>query len=89
MISVVVADDHPVVRAGIRNELARQPDLAVAGEAADSEEALRLVGETRPEVALLDCRLPGGLDGIAVAQRMRAAGWPTRSLPSAPTMKQS
>ncbi len=78
MISVVLADDHPVVRSGIRNELARYHDIAVVGEAAGSEETLRLIDETRPGVALLDCRLPGGLDGIAVARRMQAAGWPTR-----------
>jgi len=78
MITVVLADDHPVVRAGIRNELAQYEDIAVVGEAADSEEVLLLVGQTQPSVALLDCRLPGGLDGITVARRIHSAGWPTR-----------
>lgn len=78
MFRVVLADDHPVVRSGIRNQLAQYPDIYVVGEASNSEEALRLVGDTQPEVALLDCRPPGGLNGIAVAQRIRTAGWPTR-----------
>ena len=45
MISVVLADDHPVVRAGTRNELAQHQDIIVVGEAAGSEEALRLIDE--------------------------------------------
>ena len=78
MITVVLADDHPVIRAGIRNELSQHEDFIVVGEATNSEEMLHLVSITRPDVALLDCRLPSGPDGITVASRIREVNSPTR-----------
>lgn len=70
MIRVLLVDDHPVVRAGLRFALDTCEDLCVVGEAADGEEALWLAEALRPEVVLLDCRLPG-MDGVAVAQALR------------------
>ncbi|HHX42790.1 MAG TPA: response regulator transcription factor [Chloroflexi bacterium] len=58
-IDVLLADDHPSVRAGIRAILERAPDLRVVGEAADGAEARRLVAALRPQVLLLDLRMPG------------------------------
>jgi DNA-binding NarL/FixJ family response regulator len=67
------------VRAGIRGALEKAADVVMVGEAADGEEALRLIEALRPDVALLDCRLPG-LEGAQVAEAMRARGLPTRVL---------
>ncbi|MDW8069225.1 MAG: response regulator transcription factor [Anaerolineae bacterium] len=70
MIRVLLVDDHPVARAGLRFALGVQRDLHIVGEVADGEEALRLAEALRPDVVLLDCRLPG-MNGIAVAQALR------------------
>lgn len=78
MITVLLVDDHPVVRAGIRSVLDRVPDIKVVAEANDGQDALRLAEELRPEVILLDCRLQGELNGVTVAERIRAAEWPVR-----------
>ena len=76
MIHVVVADDHAVVRAGVRAVLASEPDLGLVAEAADADGALAAVVAHRPEVLLLDWTLPG--DGRSVLVRMRAAAPGTR-----------
>jgi CheY-like chemotaxis protein len=65
-ITVLIADDHPVVRQGIAVLLSVHDDLLVAGEAADGDEALRLAAELKPDVLLLDLKLPV-LDGVAAA----------------------
>jgi DNA-binding NarL/FixJ family response regulator len=65
MTRVVLVDDHPIVREGMRGMLATAPDLEVVGEAGDGEEALRLIGLLLPDVVLMDLRMPG-LDGTAV-----------------------
>ncbi|UYQ60738.1 response regulator transcription factor [Streptomyces peucetius] len=69
MIRVVLADDQMLVRAGFRALLAAQQDIEVAGEASDGEEAVRLVGELRPDVVLMDIRMPL-LDGLAATRRI-------------------
>ncbi|HJW89961.1 MAG: hypothetical protein A2Z16_04725 [Chloroflexi bacterium RBG_16_54_18] len=78
-IRVVIADDHPVTRAGIRRFLEKQPDMQVVGEASDGEAALRLVEEHTPEVLLLDLEMPG-LGGTEVARRLKSTGSPVRVL---------
>lgn len=78
-IRVVLADDHPVVREGLRNLLERAPDITVVAEAGDGQEALRLAEELTPDVLLLDIEMPG-MTGVEVARRLRAAGSPVRVL---------
>jgi DNA-binding NarL/FixJ family response regulator len=69
-ISVLLADDHPVVRHGLRQVIELDRQLRVVAEAGDGGEALRLLRELRPRVALLDIDMPG-LDGVAVARAAR------------------
>ncbi|KIF66478.1 LuxR family transcriptional regulator [Streptomyces sp. AcH 505] len=69
MIRVLLADDQSLVRAGFRALLDAQPDIEVVGEAADGEAALRAVRELRPDVVLMDIRMPV-LDGLAATRRI-------------------
>ncbi len=78
-IRVVIADDHPVMRDGIRNLLDKAIDIKVVGEAGNGVEALRLVDEMTPDVLLLDMELPG-LKGVEVAQRLQTSGAAVRIL---------
>jgi NarL family two-component system response regulator LiaR len=70
LISVLVADDHPVVRQGLRTFLDTQDDLEVVGEASDGAEAVELVQRLLPDVVLMDLVMPG-LDGVAATRRIR------------------
>jgi DNA-binding NarL/FixJ family response regulator len=67
VIRVLVVDDHPLVRQGVRSLLSNYADLAVVGEAADAVEALRLAETTSPDVVLLDIRMPG-MGGVETAR---------------------
>jgi len=67
LITVVVADDHPIFRDGIQRLLASQGDISVLGEARDGTEALGLVRKTTPQILLLDLKMKG-MDGIQVLQ---------------------
>ena len=73
MISVLIVDDHPVVRQGLRALLEVQDDMTVAGEAGDGPDAISLAQSLRPDIVLLDLKLPG-MDGVAVLPPLRAAG---------------
>jgi DNA-binding NarL/FixJ family response regulator len=68
-IRVLVVDDQVLVRAGFRMILEAEPDLVVAGEAGDGDEAVRAVGACRPDVVLMDVRMPG-TDGIEATRRI-------------------
>ncbi len=69
MIRVAIADDQALVRAGFRMIVGSQPDMEVAGEAGDGQEAIDLVRRERPDVILMDIRMPR-LDGIAAARQV-------------------
>jgi DNA-binding NarL/FixJ family response regulator len=73
VISVLLADDHALVRAGIRAILEEMPDVQVVAEASDGHEALQRIEELAPAVALLDISMPG-LNGLEVAARVQRAG---------------
>lgn len=73
MIRVVLVDDQTLVRQGVRGLLELVPDIEVVGEASDGQEALEKVPELKPDVLLLDIRMPR-LDGIAVLERLRGSG---------------
>ena len=76
-IGVVVADDQALVRGGLRMIIDAKPDLEVSGEAADGAEAVALVEARRPDVVLMDVRMPG-VDGIEATRRIVAGGSPAR-----------
>ena len=76
---VLICDDQEMMRVGLRMVVESQPDLTVVGEAADGFQAIDGVAEHRPDVVLLDVRMPG-LDGVTAAGRIRAAQPATRIL---------
>ena len=91
-ITVVIADDHPVVRQGLAVLLEVHDDIELVGEASDGDAAVRLTLEFAPDVLLLDLKLPG-LDGLGVLGELRAHGAGTRVLvltstagPTGPTL---
>jgi len=71
-ISVLIADDHPVVREGIRAIIANEQDLALVAEAHDGAQAVALFEEYHPDLVLMDLRMPG-TDGIAAIRSIVAA----------------
>jgi DNA-binding NarL/FixJ family response regulator len=71
MIRLLIADDHPVVRAGLAGMLSDEPGFEVLAEASDGDEAVRLAAATRPDVVLMDLRMPV-VDGVAATARIAA-----------------
>ena len=71
-VGVLLVDDHPVVRAGLRAVFGSRPGIEILGEAATGEEAVVLTKHLRPDVVLCDLRLGDGLDGVATTTALRA-----------------
>jgi two-component system response regulator NreC len=71
-IRVLLADDHTLIRAGLRMVVGAQPDLAVVGEASDGREAVAMAEKLKPDVAVMDIGMPS-LNGIEAARQIRAA----------------
>jgi two-component system nitrate/nitrite response regulator NarL len=78
-VRVLIADDHPLFRDGTARAIAAWPELEVVGQAADGRAALDQIRTLRPDVALLDLRLPG-IDGLAIVAAVAADDLPTRIL---------
>lgn len=78
-IHVLLADDHPALRIGLRVLLERAPDVKLVGEAESGEETLTLIETLQPDVVILDCELPG-LKGAEVAQKIQQRNLPVRVL---------
>jgi two-component system response regulator DevR len=75
VVSIVLVDDHAIVRQGIRSILERHPQMSIVGEAATSEEAMKVVSLTRPRIVLLDLKLSASSDteGLQLCQRLTSA----------------
>lgn len=79
MIRILLVDDHPALRIGLRILLEQAPDIEVVGEASTGTEALALILAKQPDVVVLDCQLPE-MDGISVAREIQRRGLCTRIL---------
>jgi len=78
-IRLLIVDDHPVVRDGLRGMFTGDPDFEVVGEARDGAEALALAANSRPDVVLMDLRMPG-MDGVTAIGRLVGSGNPAKVL---------
>lgn len=78
-IRIVIAEDHWMMREGIRRNLEQSPDFQIVGEAEDGAQALQLIERTRPDVAILDIRMPR-MNGIEVVRKMKDVSPSTQAL---------
>jgi DNA-binding NarL/FixJ family response regulator len=78
-LSILIADDHPVVRDGLRGMLESQPDFEVVGEAADGAQAIQLAEELKPEIVLMDLRMPQ-VDGVTAIREIKSSQAETQIL---------
>ncbi len=78
-IQVILADDQPLIRAGLRMLIEQTPDIDVAGEAGTGTQAVRLATDTSPDVVVMDIRMPG-MDGIEATEMITSGGTSTRVL---------
>ena len=78
-VRIVLADDHPLTRAGIAEFLRRESSLDLIGEAEDGVKAWEMIRDLKPDVALLDIRMPG-MDGVSVAQKVKTEGLATATI---------
>jgi DNA-binding NarL/FixJ family response regulator len=72
MIKLLLVDDQPIVRKGLRMRIMLEPDIIVVGEASNGEQALELVESLAPDIVLMDVEMPG-MDGITTTAAMRAS----------------
>ena len=70
-ITILIVDDHQLVRQGVRDFLETQSDLMVVAEASDGEQAVTLAGQFVPDVILMDLVMPGGMDGVEATRRVK------------------
>lgn len=80
MTTILLCDDHVVVRAGLLALLGSEPDIEVLGEAGSGEEAVALAAKLRPDVVLMDLQLGNGIDGVEATRRITAAPRPPHVL---------
>ncbi len=85
MIRILLADDHPIVREGLRALLETQTDFKIIAEAANGEEALHLTAQLQPDIILLDLEMPL-MDGVAAIRRLRQLSSRTTASSAAPLM---
>jgi DNA-binding NarL/FixJ family response regulator len=71
-LSILIVDDHPVVRDGLRGMLESQPDFEVIGEAADGDQAIKKVAELKPDIVLMDLRMPE-VDGVTAIREIKGS----------------
>lgn len=71
-VGVLLVDDHPVVRTGLRAVIGMRPGITIVGEAATAEEGIQLAAHLRPDVVLCDLRLGDGMDGVAATAALRS-----------------